>query len=102
LREITIREGEVLKRTYQVRKTGRRGKSLETTIPREVFDREARRLGLSPEDAVSKVNAVWFFDGFEGLYLFFQLKERLDGAIAQQENIAQSGGECTFLKTPKV
>ena len=76
--EIIIKESEALKRIYNIRTTGRLGRSLETTIPREVFDREARRLGLEPDDAVSKLNAVWSYDGFEGLYLSFHPKKAKD------------------------
>ena len=75
LAEIRMEKADRLTKTYLVRKTGREGRSLEITIPREVFDREARRLGMEPDDAVSKLNAVWSYNCFEGLYLSFHPKK---------------------------
>jgi len=63
----------IIKR-YKVRRS-RPGTSLETTIPREVFAREARRLGLDPETAAEEVFAVWRYNSFEGLHLSFEKKE---------------------------
>lgn len=57
---------------YKIRRTGRKGRTLETSIPREVFEREARRMDMSPEEAVDKLEAVWRFNAFPGLHLSFE------------------------------
>lgn len=72
---IIIEEKDVYKKSYRIRKTGREGSSLETTIPREVFEREARRVGLTVEEAIQKLVAVWRFNSFRGLHLTFEPKE---------------------------
>ena len=72
---IEIDAKNVLIRKYAIRRTGHKGSSLETTIPREVFEREARRLNMLPEEAIEKLDAVWRFNSFHGLHLNFELKE---------------------------
>lgn len=63
---------DLITKVYKIRRTGKRGKSLETTIPREAFEREARRLGMQPKDAIKNLMAVWRFDNFPGLHLSFE------------------------------
>jgi len=72
--KIIIHPDHVIKKTYKVRQTGRHGSSLETTIPREAFEREARRRGMTVEEAVKKLKAVWWFNNFNGLHLSFEEK----------------------------
>lgn len=72
--KIELDPERVLTKRYNVRRTGRNGVSLETTIPRVVFEREARRHGLSLEKAIEKLDAVWSFNSFSGLYLSFERK----------------------------
>jgi hypothetical protein len=70
----TTDEDVIIKR-YKVRLTGRFGSSIETTVPKEVFEREARRLGLTVREALEKLVAVWRFDSFKGLRLTFEPKK---------------------------
>ena len=70
---------DVLKKRYRVRKTGKDGRSLETTLPREVFEREARRRGYSLDEALERLVAVWHYDSFEGLLLLFEEIEKSAG-----------------------
>jgi len=72
--EYTIRidDKKVIIKKYRVRTTGKEGSTLETSIPREAFEREARRLGLSFEEALQKLVAVWRFNSFHGLHLSFE------------------------------
>lgn len=73
--KICLDEGEVYIKRYKVRKSGRNGRTLETSIPRLTFEREARRRGLSVEKALEDLEAVWRFNDFDGLYLNFERKE---------------------------
>lgn len=68
-----IEEKDVYRKRYRIRRTGRNGASLETTIPKVVFEREAARLGLTVEEAIEKLVAVWEFNSFHGLHLSFEL-----------------------------
>lgn len=69
---IRLKDKDVIIKTYKVRKTGRHGATLETSIPKEVFEREARRLGLAFEEALEKLVAVWRYNNFRGLHLSFE------------------------------
>lgn len=73
--EINLDDKKVLIKKYAIRQTGREGRSLEITIPKEVFEREARRLGYTVEEALKKLEAVWRYNGFHGLHLNFEEKE---------------------------
>jgi len=69
---IHIDDRKVIIKRYRVRTTGNQGSTLETSIPREAFEREVRRLGLSFEEALQKLVAVWRFNSFHGLHLSFE------------------------------
>jgi hypothetical protein len=72
---ITLNDNNLLRKCYKIRTTGKNGASIETSIPKEVFEREARRLGLTLEEALDKLQAVWQYDSFAGLFLSFEPKE---------------------------
>lgn len=74
---IDLNDEKVIIKTYKVRKTGRHGATIETSIPREVFEREARRLGLTFEEAVKQLVAVWRYNSFHGLHLSFEQKKEV-------------------------
>lgn len=75
---IEIKDENVIIKRYKVRSTGKNGATLETTLPREVFEREARRQGLTIEEALEKLDAVWRFNDFRGLHLSFEPKKGLE------------------------
>jgi len=72
---IQISDQDVIIKRYKVRLTGRFGSTIETTVPREVFEREARRLGLTVIEALEELVAVWRYDSFDGLHLTFEPKK---------------------------
>ena len=74
--EIEIDDKKVIIKRYKIRSTGKQGSTLETSIPREAFEREARRLGLTVEKALKKLEAVWRYNSFRGLHLSFEPKEK--------------------------
>lgn len=69
---IQLSDKEVIIKRYKIRRTGNQNASIETTIPKEVFEREARRKGMTDEEAISNLTAVWRYDGFLGLHLSFE------------------------------
>ena len=73
---IRLSDEEVIIKRYKIRTTGNQNASIETTIPREAFEREARRLGYKLEEAVKELEAVWRFNNFRGLHLSFEPKGR--------------------------
>ena len=72
---IRLDDPNLLLKKYRLRKTGAYGGSIETTIPQEAFDREARRLGLSRDEALEILQAVWRYGDFRGIYLAFEMVE---------------------------
>jgi len=74
-RTIELDDTKLVIKKYKVRRTGARGKTLETSIPREAFEREARRMGISLEEAPDILDAVWRYNSFAGLHLSFEIKD---------------------------
>lgn len=64
-------ENSLIKR-YKIRSTGRAGCSIETTIPKEVFEREVRKRGITIEEALDSIEAVWHYSDSVGLLLTFE------------------------------
>jgi len=73
VRIIKLDEDNVIIKRYKIRSTGKLGATLETSLPKEAFEREARRIGLTFEEALEKLVAVWRFNDFRGLLLSFEL-----------------------------
>jgi len=69
MKKIIVTDKCALKKRYSLRRTGRRWLSWETTIPREVIEREARRLGISLTEFEKRFEVEWLFDNFAGLHL---------------------------------
>ena len=72
---ISLDDPEMFVKSYRLRKTGAGGKSIEITLPQEVFRREIRRLGLSKDEALKLLTAVWHYGPFHGIYLAFEAIE---------------------------
>lgn len=71
---LQLSDEKVIIKRYKVRSVGKQSASIETTIPREAFEREARRCGMTRNQALNELAAVWRFDSFQGLYLTFEKK----------------------------
>jgi len=69
---IKLSDEEVMIKRYKIRTTGNQNASIETTIPKEAFEREARRQGMTVEEGLRKLVAVWRFNSFQGLHLSFE------------------------------
>jgi hypothetical protein len=72
---ITLSDKKVIMRRYKIRSVGNQKASIETTIPREAFEREARKVGMTTQEALNQLVAVWRFNSFKGLHLSFEKKE---------------------------
>jgi hypothetical protein len=78
-----IEDKDAIIKRYRVRSTGKHGATLETSIPREVFEREARRQNMTVQEALRNLIAVWHYDGFHGLFLTFQKPSRHESETQQ-------------------
>lgn len=67
--KIVIDKQHSLRRRYKLRKTGKQWLSWETTIPREVIEREALKAGIPISEFQKMFEAEWLFDNFTGLHL---------------------------------
>lgn len=72
---LEIDDSNVIIKRYKIRRSGKGSVSIETTIPREVFERDARKLGMDPEKAIERLAAVWRYNSFNGLHLSFEPRE---------------------------
>lgn len=72
---IQLSDEKVIIKRYKVRSVGNQKASIETTIPREAFEREARRVGMTIDEALRNLIAVWRFDSFRGLHLSFEKRK---------------------------
>ncbi|MFB0545060.1 MAG: hypothetical protein ACETVN_05045 [Asgard group archaeon] len=84
MERITLGDEDVIKKRYKIRRTGKEDSSLETCIPREAFERQARRQGLNIEEVLEKLDAVWIFNNFRGLHLSFEPRETSKWARVNQ------------------
>lgn len=71
---IQLSDEKVIIKRYKIRSVGNQKASIETTIPKEAFEREARRSGMTAEEALADMEAVWRFNSFRGLHLSFEKK----------------------------
>jgi hypothetical protein len=71
---LSIDDKKAIVKRYKLRTAGAQGATIEITLPKEAVEREARRLGISEEEAVEKLIGVWRFNSFRGLHLDFELK----------------------------
>lgn len=72
---IEIDDSKVIIKRYKLRRTGARRATIEITLPKEIVEREARRLGISEEKAAEKLLGIWRYNSFDGVHLSFELKE---------------------------
>lgn len=87
---IELTDKELIIKRYRIRSTGNLRASIETTIPREVFERECRRQGLTIEEGLARLEAVWRYNSFRGLHLSFESKKKqktVQGGEIDGENI---------------
>lgn len=78
MEKIIVSKKNSLRKRYKLRKTGKQWLSWETTIPREVIEREAVKAGISISDFQKWFEAEWLFDNFDGLHLIFVPKKVVD------------------------
>lgn len=67
---------KVIVKKYKLRTAGARGATIEITLPKAAVEREARRLGISEEQAAERLVGVWRYNNFRGLHLDFELKKK--------------------------
>ena len=72
---IQLDDKKLILKKYKLRTAGNQGATIEITVPKAAVEREARRLGISEEEAVDKLLGVWRFNSFRGLHLDFERKE---------------------------
>ena len=70
---IQIDDKKVIMKKYRLRRAGAQKATIEITLPKEVVEREARRLGISEENAAEKLLGVWKYNEFRGIHLTFEL-----------------------------
>jgi hypothetical protein len=67
--EKIVIDEKALRKRYSIRRTGRFWRSWETTIPKEVIEREARVLGIPIDKIEDALEVEWRFNSFRGLHM---------------------------------
>jgi len=68
-------ENDTYTKTYRMQATGAGGKTIRTSVPSEIVEKEARRLGMTVKEFVNHFRVMWLYNGFEGAWAKFVPKE---------------------------
>jgi len=85
---ILLDDKKLIVKKYKLRTAGAQGATIEITLPKGAVEREARRLGLSEEEAVEKLVGVWRYNSFPGLHLSFETRK----IMGKGTSIRKKGG----------
>ena len=76
---IVIDEKEVYIKRYKLRPTCKNGKgSIETTLPPEVLEKEARKRGVLVSELCDHVEAEWRYNNFRGIHMTLVDKKEVE------------------------
>lgn len=64
-------EIDTYRKTYKMQATGAGGKTIRTSVPCEVVEKEARRRGMNIEEFITHFKVEWLYNGFEGAWARF-------------------------------
>jgi len=62
---------DTYRKVYRMQATGAGGKTIRTSVPCEVVEREARRRNMNIKEFVTHFRVEWLFNGFEGAWARF-------------------------------
>jgi hypothetical protein len=63
------------RKSYMMQSVGTDNNTIRTSVPRQIIEREARRLNISISEFISNYKIVWIFDGFSGALTRFEQKD---------------------------
>ena len=66
-----VKERESYIKIYRMQATGADGQTVRVSVPREVVEKEARRLEIGVKDFIANYRIQWLFNGFEGAWARF-------------------------------
>lgn len=69
------KEEDTYRKTYRMQVTGAGGKTIRTSVPCEVVEKEARRRNMTIREFITKFRVEWLFNGFEGAWARFIPKD---------------------------
>jgi len=72
---VTIDLQSALTKNYNIRFNG--PYILETTLPKDVLEREARVQGMSLSEYVRSFELIWHYGSFPGMYVEFRRKDKV-------------------------
>lgn len=67
----TPKEKSTYRKTYRMQATGAGGKTIRTSVPCMVVEKEARRRDMTIEEFITHFKVEWLFNGFEGAWARF-------------------------------
>jgi len=64
-------DNDTYRKTYRIQATGAGGKTIRTSVPCEVVEKEARRRNMTIDEFVANFKVEWLYNGFEGAWARF-------------------------------
>jgi len=70
-------DNDTYRKTYRMQATGAGGKTIRTSVPCEVVEKEARRRNMTIDEFVASYKLEWLYNGFEGAWARFVPKNKV-------------------------
>jgi len=69
--DIKVPTEDTYRKSYRMQATGAGGKTIRTSVPCLVVEKEARRCGMDIGKFITNYRVEWLFNGFEGAWARF-------------------------------
>ena len=66
---------DAYRKTYQMQAVGIDDNTIRTSVPKQIVEREARRLDIGIKEFIENYRVVWLFNGFPGAWAMFEPKK---------------------------
>ena len=68
---ITIKLSDTYSKTYKIRRVNTKERSMETTVPIDIVQRQASKEGVTVDVFLRDYKIEWRYNGFDGILLRF-------------------------------
>lgn len=68
---ITIKLSDTYSKTYKIRRVNTKERSMETTVPIDIVQRQASKEGVTIDEFLRDFKIEWRYNGFDGILLRF-------------------------------
>lgn len=82
---IEFHDKDTLEKKYSLTATGDKKTAVKMGIPPPIIKREAKRRGMTREEAIKKLQAVVRYNSFPGFHVSFELKPKYKEDLSSGE-----------------